>query len=341
MQNEVISAVTNARNVGTGDHGLFKQRLGKVLEFKKLTPGLNGVEMSEIDDALVFDLQQDLKDTASPTFDGLTIMGLNPGSVLFIDNANQVAEDSLFVWDATNHALGIGVTVPTAPVDVAYTSPTTNNVFQIARFNRKSSGVPANGIGVGIEMQCQTNVIFNPVIANMNFVSTDVTLGSEDFDYILRLARAGTLTDALKITSTGQILPNNIHNNGGLGNSTIQAIASGEYTPTAFNITNVAASTVGDSTWIRVGNAIVAGGRFTLDPTAASVKTEIEFSPPATTDLSLFSQVGGGANCLEVTGLSGGVRADITNNRFHIEFINGTDIANRVWSWFAILQIRP
>ena len=341
MQNEAISVVTNARNVGTGDHGLFKQKLGKVLEFKKLTPGLNGVEISEVDDALVFDLQQDLKDTASPTFEGLTLSALTPGSVLFIDFSNQIAEDSLFVWDATNHALGIGVSVPTAPIDVAYTAATTNSVFQIARFNRKCSGIPANGIGAGIEIQCQTNVIFDPVIANMNFVATDVTLGSEDFDFILRLSRAGTITDAIKITSTGQIVPNNIHNNGGLGTASTQAIASGKYTPIAFNITNVAASTVGDATWQRVGNSLVVGGRFTLDPTAAAVKTEIEFSTPAVSNLSLFSQIGGGANCLEVSGLGGGVRADITNDRFHIEFINGADIANRVWSWSAILEIIP
>ncbi|OQA61428.1 MAG: hypothetical protein BWY41_00108 [Candidatus Atribacteria bacterium ADurb.Bin276] len=332
--------VTGASNIGGGTFENFKQKNGTILEFKTFENGTNGLEISELADVFTFDLQQDLKDTASPTFNGLTLSTFAPGSVLFAENAGVISQDPLFIWDFTNHALGIGVSVPTAPLDVAYTSVTTNTVVSMGRFNRLTSGIPGVGIGVGVEFQCQTSGIFDPVIGNIDFVSTDLTAGSEDFDFILRQIRNGSMVDNLKITSRGEILPRNIHNNGGTGNASNQAIASGTYTPTLFNVTNVAASTVGNWTWSRVGNSVEFSGRLTIDPTAASIKTELGFSLPIASTFTLFTQAGGVANSLESAGLCGGIRADIVNNRGHLEYINTADTANRVWSIKGQYEVR-
>lgn len=113
---------------------------------------------------------------------------------------------------------------------------------------------------------------------------------------------------------------------------TIGVIASGVYTPTLFNTTNVAASSAVECQWMRVGRVVTVSGQVTIDPTAASVLTELGLSLPIASALVGARQVAGTACSEEAAGLFARVRGDATNDRAVICF-NVADIASRGWSF--------
>lgn len=96
-----------------------------------------------------------------------------------------------FTYDGTRTTV-IGTTATTAS-DVA-----------LLRLNSQSSGTPANGFGVSAEFLAETtpgNTETGMVIAA---VTTDITAGSEDFDFVLRLMAGGAAAaEMLRVTSSG------------------------------------------------------------------------------------------------------------------------------------------
>lgn len=116
---------------------------------------------------------------------------------------------------------------------------------------------------------------------------------------------------------------------------------SGTYTPTLTNVANVASfGTVSDATYFRVGNFVTVFGRVSIDPTSASVNTEFGVSLPIASDLTLFTDLGGTAACLESVSLCAGIRADTTNNRANVKYVNTTDTANREWAYHFSYRIK-
>jgi hypothetical protein len=64
-------------------------------------------------------LPQDLGVSDSPTFAGLTLSGLNPKSIVFINAADALAEDiTNLVWDYLTIRLGVGTNSPTERLEV-------------------------------------------------------------------------------------------------------------------------------------------------------------------------------------------------------------------------------
>jgi hypothetical protein len=123
---------------------------------------------------------------------------------------------------------------------------------------------------------------------------------------------------------------------GNLSLSTGQIVA-GQYTPTLTNTTNVAASTANASTtYIRVGNIVNVAGQINIDPTSASVLTEIAISLPIASNLSSGVQLNGTASRVVATGLpqiTGSIIAETTGDTAILRFINDTDVASRGWSF--------
>lgn len=103
--------------------------------------------------------------------------------------------------------------------------------------------------------------------------------------------------------------------------------------PTITNVTNVAASTIQDQQYMRVGDVVTVSGRCTIDPTSAAVATEVGISLPIASTTSLFTYVSGTACCSDSVSLSASCTADITNNRMAIRYINAADIASRTWTY--------
>ena len=69
---------------------------------------------------ITLSLPQDIATTSSPTFSGLTLSSLTPGSVLFAGSGGIISQDnSNLFWDATNKRLGIGTSTPAGILHVA------------------------------------------------------------------------------------------------------------------------------------------------------------------------------------------------------------------------------
>lgn len=122
------------------------------------------------------------------------------------------------------------------------------------------------------------------------------------------------------VHTDGRIFGDAIHNNGGdLTGSTNQYIASGTYTPTLTNTTNVAASTAYLSQWIRVGNVITVTGKVDIDVTSAAA-TLMGLSLPIASNLATEQNLAGTANSAAAASLSAAIRADATNDRAAVVF---------------------
>lgn len=89
-------------------------------------------------------------------------------------------------------------------------------------------------------------------------------------------------------------------------------VFSGTYTPTAFNTTNVAASTPQSAQYLRVGNTVTVSGQIDIDPTVIGF-TLLGLSLPIASNLTSAVQLSGVFNCPDAAG--GGVYGDATNDR--------------------------
>jgi hypothetical protein len=90
----------------------------------------------------------------------------------------------------------------TATVDNA----TTNGVTAALKVSHTTSGTPATGIGVGIELEAETTAGNNEVGATIEAVTTDVTAASEDFDLVIKTMAAGAAAaERLRVKSTGEV----------------------------------------------------------------------------------------------------------------------------------------
>lgn len=85
--------------------------------------GSNSVVITNGPGSIQLDTAQDIKTTASPTFNGLTLSSLTPGSVLFAGPSGVISEDNpnLF-WDNANNRLGVATSVPQDTLHVNGTS---------------------------------------------------------------------------------------------------------------------------------------------------------------------------------------------------------------------------
>lgn len=78
----------------------------------------------------------------------------------------------------------------------------------------------------------------------------------------------------------GVMLVGSLHNSGGTGNSSNQAVSSGDYTPTSANPSNVTSVTPGVFDWIRVGNEVHVGGNVTASITTGGAVANFEITLP-------------------------------------------------------------
>ncbi len=143
----------------------------------------------------------------------------------------------------------------------------------------------------------------------------------------LRLIANNTVYGVL--TSDGRLYGTALHNNAGaVTGTTNQYIASGTYTPTLTNTTNVASSSFTNSPpakWIRVGNVVQVSGHVTITPTAAAgTQTVLDLSLPIASNITHFEDCSGVAS----DGASGGgtanssalIQGSVADNRAQIVY---------------------
>lgn len=127
-------------------------------------------------------------------------------------------------------------------------------------------------------------------------------------------------TKLLDLTSDGRLYGTALHNNAGaVTGTTNQYIASGTYTPTLFNTTNIAGSTAYTCQWMRVGNVVTVSGKVSIDATAAAA-TELGFSLPIASAFTVEEDAGGNASSAVATTTPVAIRSDATNDRASFVF---------------------
>lgn len=111
----------------------------------------------------------------------------------------------LFV-DAGTDRVGIGNNAPAVKLHTQSTTAATNTVTNVLRVDSQSSGTPATGIGVGIEMAAETAAGNTEIGVVLEAVTTNVTSTSEDFDLVVKNMAAGaTAAETLRVASTGDV----------------------------------------------------------------------------------------------------------------------------------------
>ncbi len=148
--------------------------------------------------------------------------------------------------------------------------------------------------------------------------------GSENGVLTLQVMDDGALEDRISLSGdgtelNGQIIADDIHNNGGTDGT--GAIASGTWTPTATNVANCDSFTTGAGHWMRVGNVVTFGVKIVLDATAAATFTEFRLSLPVASAFSATGDANGSANAGDGSSTcnAGAVFADLTNSELRVQ----------------------
>lgn len=129
------------------------------------------------------------------------------------------------------------------------------------------------------------------------------------------LAWATSGTQRLVLTSDGRFYGLALHNNAGaVTGATNQYIASGTWTPTLTNVTNITASTAYSCQWMRVGNAVTCSGKVDIDATLG-VASELGMSLPIASAMTADENLGGTASSATAASLVSAIRSDATNDR--------------------------
>lgn len=141
-----------------------------------------------------------------------------------------------------------------------------------------------------------------------------------------------TFNPYFTITDDGRLHGSSIHNSSGaVTGTTNQYIASGTYTPTLTNTTNIASSQNSVAQWIRVGNVVTVSGKVEIDPTAAGIIT-LKISLPIASAFTLDNQLAGTAIntnpsiATEGAGIAADTAADVASLS-----ANAVNTGNNAW----------
>lgn len=108
----------------------------------------------------------------------------------------------------------------------------------------------------------------------------------------------------------------------------VPTLASGTYTPTLTNTTNVAASTAYQCQYMRVGSVVTVSGRVDIDPTTAGIDTAMKMSLPIASNFANNSDCGGTAFSFGIAGLGAAIEADNTSDVAYFHFVPSSNAYN-------------
>jgi hypothetical protein len=114
-------------------------------------------------------------------------------------------------------------------------------------------------------------------------------------------------------------------------------IISGTFTPTLFNVTNVAASTAYLCSYVRIGSVVIFSGKVDVDPTAAA-STILDLSLPIASAFTQEEDLGGAAFATAVAGQGAALHANATDDRARMRWIT-VDVANRSMFFICLYRL--
>lgn len=222
-----------------------------------------------------------------------TIIGDIAGTTALADTVIVAAGTAeRFRVDSSGN-MGIGTSTPNVRLEVQNTTATTNAVTDVLRVDSQSSGTPAAGIGVGIQMSAETAAGNTEVGVVLEAVTTDVTAASEDFDFVVKNMAAGaTAAERLRVTSVGDTKVTS-------GNLSVETVGKGLRIKTGSN------ATAGKETGLSSVTSI------TVNTTAVTANSLIFITPMNTSDKHAFSVTSITAGTSFAVGFSGSYTGDM------------------------------
>ena len=166
-----------------------------------------------------------------------------------------------------------GLTYNGTLLDVMATTAATNTATEVLRLDSQSSGTPAVGIGTSIGFAAETGVGNTELGMVISAITTDITAGSEDFDFVLKLRAAGVAAaEIARITSTGvmTLAGNSVITGRTATGTAVQPIAYAGITTTADDDGTKSSGTYTPDPAGGNMKRIVNGGAFTLAAPSAS-----------------------------------------------------------------------
>jgi len=201
-----------------------------------------------------------------------------------------------------------------------------------------SSSITASSLSVSGLLQTSNRLYVNGNTNISSWISSALTAGYDatnsngwvNADGALVLGTGGT--ERFRIASTGAATFNSLAGTGdrlvqasstGVLTAT-QAIASGTYTPTLSNSTNVTSSTVRLARYTRIGNVVTVYGQVDVVLTSTGL-TEFQLSLPVSSDIVNNYELSGSGTC-EKGGAYPSVRmtGNTTNNTAYFDFTSAS-----------------
>lgn len=108
----------------------------------------------------------------------------------------------------------------------------------------------------------------------------------------------------------------------------IATLSAGAYTPTLFNVANLAASTAFSCQYLRVGAVVTVSGRVDVDPIAGATLTTLGISLPFASALANANECAGSGVSPAVAGQCAAVLADVVNGRASLQWTSA-DVTNQ------------
>ena len=116
-------------------------------------------------------------------------------------------------------------------------------------------------------------------------------------------------------------------------------VLSGVYTPTRSAEANLDANvTMTEAQYLRVGNTVTVGGRFTADPTLTATTTSFEITLPIASNIGAAEDVSGTAFCGNIVSMGGEVIGVVANDTAKIQW-KSSDVTSQIWSYIFIYQV--
>lgn len=235
------------------------------------------------------------------------------------------------------------------------TNPTSTNAIEniVTLLRTSSSGAGTNGIGAAIQYELETATNGNSQIAgSLAFQWTDATAATRTSQFEIHGVNSGTSARKAAISGAGQWTWDTYGSGTHTGTPTgsLQTtssgniiegpvLASGTYTPTLTNGTNVSSSTASSCQYMRVGNTVTVSGKVNVTPTSTGA-TLLGISLPIASAIANDNECGGTSNVGNTTDLFGSIRGDATNDRAELIYTIGVLGTTSAQDWFFTFTYR-
>jgi hypothetical protein len=284
------------------------------LAVTSITGTANQVIASASTGAVTLSTPQDIATTSEPTFAGATLGSIQIGVTPYT-NDTIISTSGNMLLTSTNITLSAAVDLFALETQsyhrLAKRVTATNTINPVARISLESTGTPTVGFGPSLQFQSEVGVGGNPVtVGDIAYVSTDMTVGAENFQLQLSAKKNGATPDyKVYIDSDG-----NVSADGNLVLNYDQTAANAVIT--GYNSTTAGTLTWDGTTWTS-SNGLKATGSlsnnyFTL-PNATGTNGQVLASngstAPAWTDLSSLgvTSITGTANQVIASASTGAV----------------------------------